>query len=233
VGPNLRDPELYWWTVFGEPGGTEPWGWRVGGHHIGIHFTIVGGELISSTPFFLGANPAESRMGPDKGDRILPEEEDMARDLLAALDVPRKALAVYSPIAPSDIVTDIHRRVYPGVVPLGLQFSKMDERQRSKFVDLVRQYVTRANEELADDAWRRIQQAGLDDVTFAWAGPEERGKGHYYAVNGPTFMIEYDNTQNGANHIHSVWREWQGDWGEDLLAAHYQGLHAQGHNHSH
>ena len=225
----VRDPELYWWSVFGEPGGTDAWGWRVSGHHVGLHFTIVGGDLVSAVPLFFGANPVESRLGPDKGDRILPEEEDMARDLVGALDPERKALAIYSPVAPGDILTDVNRRVWPGIVPRGLPYRRMDAAGQRRLVDLVRQYLTRATAELADGGWRRIERAGLDDVTLAWAGPERRGEGHYYAVTGPTFMIEYDNTQNDANHIHSVWREWDGDWGEDLLAAHYR--HADHHNH--
>ena len=109
----------------------------------------------------------------------------------------------------------------------------MDARARAKLVDLIRYYLGRSNDDLAGDAWRRVERAGLDDVTFAWAGPEQPGQGHYYAVSGPSFMLEYDNTQNGANHIHSVWREWDGDWGEDLLAEHYQHSHENGQVHSH
>jgi hypothetical protein len=233
VAGMVRDPELYWWSVFGEVGGADAWGWRVGGHHIGVHFTIVGGDLVSSTPLFLGCNPAEVRLGPEKGDRVLPAEEDMARDLLASLDEPRKGLAVYSPVAPSDIRTDVHRQVWPGVLPRGLALGRMDGRQRAKLVELIRYYLARSNDDLAGDAWRRVERAGLDGVTFAWAGPEDRGQGHYYAVSGPTFMLEYDNTQNGANHIHSVWREWRGDWGEDLLAAHYGAAHEGAADHQH
>ena len=232
LSPNFRDPELYWFTVFGEPGGSDAWGWRVGGHHVGLHFTIVGDD-VAAVPLFLGANPAESRMGPDKGDRILPEEEDMARDLLRSLDEPRRALALHSPVAPSDILTDINRRVYQNVIPLGLPFARMNEAHRGKLVDLIRHYQNRAVQALADAAWRRTQAAGLDAVTFAWAGPDAKGEKHYYAVNGPAFMIEYDNTQNNANHIHSVWREWEGDWGEDILANHYRELHANGVGHHH
>jgi hypothetical protein len=187
-----------------------------------VHFAVIDGAQISSTPLFLGANPAESKLGPDEGDRILPDEEDMARALLGSLDVPLKALAQYSPVAPADIITDVHRQVWPGILPHGLPFARMPDGPRQRLVDLIRHYLGRANDRLADDAWVRIERAGLDDVTFAWSGPEARGDGHYYAVSGPTFMLEYDNTQNGANHIHSVWREWDGDWGEDILAAHYR-----------
>lgn len=230
IAAMVRDPELYWWSVFGNPGGTAPWGWRISGHHVGLHFTVVG-DQVAPAPLFFGANPAESLFGPDQGDRILPEEEDRARDLLRHLDVPSKALAHYSPIAPRDILTDVHRRVYPGVVHRGLSFARMDAASRDRLTDLIRHYLGRASDALANDAWQRVRSAGLDDVTFAWAGPEGRGEGHYYAIHGPTFMIEYDNTQNGANHIHSVWREWEGDWGEDILAAHYRGPHANGHPH--
>ena len=232
VAPMVRDPELYWWSVFGEPGGKEPWGWRVSGHHVGLHFTVAGDD-VAAVPLFFGCNPAESQLGPDKGDRVLPEEEDMARDLLASLDEPRKALAIYSPVAPADIITDVNRRVWPGIVPHGLQFRRMEPAQREQLVGLIRHYQSRAADGLADAAWRRVQSAGLDDVTFAWAGPEAKGHGHYYAVSGPAFMIEYDNTQNGANHIHSVWREWDGDWGEDILGEHYRSLHANGAGHTH
>ena len=231
IGRMVRDPELYWWSVFGEPGGKEPWAWRVGGHHLGVHFTIVDGHLIGSTPLFFGANPAESRFGPDKGDRILPEEEDLARDLLGSLGDEKRALAAYSPIAPRDIVTDIHRRVWPGLLPRGLSHGQMDSGQRDRLTNLIRQYLSRSVDRLADDAWSRIANAGLDAITFAWAGPLDRGQGHYYAISGPTFMIEYDNTQNNANHIHSVWREWDGDWGDDLLADHYRQGHGEGGHH--
>ncbi|TAK22555.1 MAG: DUF3500 domain-containing protein [Chloroflexota bacterium] len=227
----IRDPELYWWSVFGEPGDHEPWGWRVSGHHLGLHFTIVGGDLVSATPFFLGANPAESRLPPNIGDRILPDEEDMARALVGSLDTPRKAQAVISPIAPRDILTDVNRRVWPGVIPRGLRMGEMAEPQRRGLSDLIRVYMGRASDEIANVAWAKAERAGLDGVTFAWSGPEARGAGHYYAISGPTFMIEYDNVQNNGNHIHSVWREWDGDWGEDVLAAHYR--EANGHHHGH
>jgi hypothetical protein len=226
----VRDPELYWWSVFGNPGDGEPWGWRVTGHHVGIHFTIIG-DRVAFAPMFFGANPAESRLGASKGDRILPEEEDRARALLLSFDTPRRALAQYSPIAPRDIITDIHRRVWPGIVPRGLRAGDMDASGRHGLADLIRVYLTRATDVLADAAWRRIESAGLDDVTFAWAGPADRGAGHYYAIHGPSFMIEYDNTQNGANHIHSVYREWDGDWGEDILADHYRAANRSAHHH--
>lgn len=227
-----RDPERYWFSVFGEPGGREPWAWRVGGHHIGISFTVVDGEWVAPTPCFFGANPAQVRHGPAAGLRTLPEEEDLARLLLASLDASQKAVAVVDPVAPDDILTRNYRSVDPDVPPFGVAYADLTGEQRGHLVALVRHYVTRTDDEVAEAAWARIERAGLDGVGFAWAGPEARAAGHYYAVKGPHFLIEYDNTQNDANHIHSVWRDFAGDWGEDLLAAHYATTHQHG-EHAH
>lgn len=220
-----RDPELYWFSVFGEPGGKDSWGWRVGGHHVCLHFTIVDGQLVSSNPLFFGANPAEVRHGTLKGRRTLPEEEDLARSLLASLTVDQCEIAVVDAEAPADILTKNYRAANRDAAPVGLAFESMGGDSREVLVRLIRHYVDRVHDTLAGNQWKRIQQAGLGTVAFAWAGLQERGHGHYYAVRGPEFLIEYDNTQNGANHIHSVFRDFENDWGEDLLAAHYHGHH--------
>jgi hypothetical protein len=221
----VRDPELYAFSVFGEPGGVGPWAWRVGGHHIGLHFTIVERDLIAPTPLFFGANPAIVRHGPEHGLRTLPEEEDLARALLGVLDPEQKPVAIVRPDAPTDILTDAYRGVDPSVLPRGLAFEAMSGEQREWLIALIRHYVGRTADEVAATEWRKIERAGLDGITFAWAGPEERGERHYYAIVGPTFLIEYDNTQDGGNHIHSVWRDLASDWGEDLLASHYAEAH--------
>ncbi|MBI2964915.1 MAG: DUF3500 domain-containing protein [Chloroflexi bacterium] len=220
-----RDDEQYWFSVFGTPGSKEPWGWRAGGHHIGLHLTIVDGELVSQMPLFFGANPAEVRHGPRKGTRTLPFEEDAARDLVRALSAEQRRGAVVDPVAPSDILTKNYRTVDPSMPRKGLTFEKMNADQRERLTGIIRHYVNRAHDDLARNQWRKIESEGLGTVTFAWAGPEAPGNGHYYSIVGPAFMIEYDNTQNGANHIHSVLREFDGDWGEDLLAAHYRRSH--------
>lgn len=220
-----RDPELYYFTIFGDPGGPGPWGWRANGHHLALHFTVVAGELVSPAPLFFGANPAEVRHGPAAGQRILAAEEDLARALLARLDSTQKAVALVDPEAPADILTRNYRVADPAAIPRGIAYGALSGEQREQLVTLIRHYVERAAPELSAHAWARIEQAGLDPITFAWAGPEQRGHGHYYAVKGPAFLIEYDNTQNNANHIHSVWRDFAGDWGEDLLAQHYAAEH--------
>jgi hypothetical protein len=221
-----RDPERYYFSIFGEPGGAAPWGWRVGGHHVCLHFTVVDRELIAPTPLFFGANPAEVRHGPAAGKRALAAEEDLARALLASLNAEQKAVAVVDPVAPRDILTKNYRSADPGAAPAGIRYAALSGEQRERLVGLIRHYTGRAAGDVDANAWRRIERAGLEPVTFAWAGPEERGQGHYYAVKGPSFLIEYDNTQNNANHIHAVWRDYADDWGEDLLAAHYAAAHA-------
>ena len=225
--PWIRDEEMYYFSVYGEPGGTQPWGWKVGGHHIGLHVTVVDGDLISPWPLFFGANPVCVRYGPLTGQRTLAAEEDLARELLASLDPDRKAVAIVKPVAPADILTRNERTADPSLAPRGLALGAMAEPQRERLVALIRHYLGRVRADLAEQEWSKLQQAGLDDVTFAWAGPEQRarGNGHYYAVRGRAFLIEYDNTQNEANHIHSVWRDFTNDWGEDLLAEHYAAAH--------
>lgn len=217
-----RSDVRYWFSVFGTPGGDEPWGWRAGGHHIGLATTIVGGELVAYNPLFFGANPAKVMHGPHKGMRTLPEEEDWARSLVRSLSAEQKKIAIVDAVAPDDILTKNYRVADPSAAPTGISFSALSDPQRESLVKLVRHYVGRAADDLAANYWRHIESVGMDRWSFAWAGPEEPGKGHYYAVQAPNFVVEYDNTQNGANHIHSVLRDYGNDWGEDILAAHYK-----------
>jgi Protein of unknown function (DUF3500) len=227
VTPFVRHPEHYAVCVFGDPAGKLPWAWHVGGHHVALHFTVVDGNRIASVPLFFGANPAEVRHGPAAGQRTLPEEEDLARALVRGLSPDQKQIAVVSPVAYPDILTDKYRVANMFAPPRGLSFTSMSGDSRELLVRLMRHYVTRVNDELGEPYWRTLSSQ-LDEVTFAWTGGEEPGQGHYYAIKGPAFLIEYDNTQNGANHIHSVLRDVPGDWGEDLLAQHYAESHRAG-----
>jgi hypothetical protein len=226
-GPT-RDPELYYFTVFGAPSEKEPWGWRVEGHHVSLNFTVIEGSLIATTPQFLGANPAEVKAGPRKGLRALPGEEDLGRALVKSLDDKQRAVAVIDVKAPSDIITGASRKAEIGA-PKGIPHKAMTAAQQAKLMALLEEYARNMPEALAKGRMDRLKKAGLDTIHFAWAGGLERGEPHYYRVQGRTFLIEYDNTQNNANHIHSVWRDFDGDWGEDLLRAHYD--HSDHHDH--
>jgi hypothetical protein len=220
-----RDHEVYWVTVFGTPGDKQAWGWRLEGHHLSLRFDVVGGSMTASSPAFFGSNPAEVRQGPQKGTRVLGDEEDAARALLDQLDASQRATAIVQPNAPTDILTMVIPSVEP-LSPPGIAMTALTAPQREALTRLIDVYVGKMAPDIAAERMARVKKAGLDHVTFAWAGGTERGQKHYYRVQGPTFLIEYDNTQNDGNHVHSVWRDFSGDFGRDLLREH---LKAQPH----
>jgi hypothetical protein len=218
------DPDRFYVTIFGTPSGSSPWGWRVEGHHISINFLIVEGSEIAVTPNFLGANPAMVTSGNQKGFRVLPAEEDYGRRLLLSLDPFRRSLAVIAAHAPADIVTRREQRVRMDA-PVGISVSRMSEVQRNLLFGLLSVYTSRMPEKLADVCMERIEKDGFGHIHFAWAGADQPGMPHYYRLHGPGFLVEYDNTQNNANHIHTVWRDFRNDWGDDSLKAHYERAH--------
>lgn len=219
-GPT-RDPELYYFTVFGTPSTKDPWGWRVEGHHISLNFTIVKGTMVATTPSFFGANPAEVRQGPRQGLRVLAAEEDLARDLLHSLNEEQRKQAIFNGIAPSDIVTMNAKKVDP-LAPAGIPASEFNPQQIELLRKLLDVYISRMPADLAAERWKKLWGADFKKICFAWAGSGERNQPHYYRLQGPTFLVEYDDTQNNANHIHTVWRDFDGDFGADLLWEHYQ-----------
>ena len=221
-----RDPELYYVSVFGEPGTDAPWGWRFEGHHISLNYTLVKGRMLGPTPLFFGSNPGEVRHGEQTGLRALKEEEDLGRQLLHALDGEQKTVAIVDEQAPDDIITTNVPYVRGEVQPEGLGSQDMNAAQREILYALVETYVKRLPEAVAEAEWARLVGADLQAARFAWAGAEERGGPHYYRVLGPSFLAEYDNTQNDANHIHAVWRDLSNDFGEDILRRHYKEGHA-------
>jgi hypothetical protein len=217
--PLVRDPGRYFVSVFGTPSSKATWGWRIEGHHVSLHFTIVNGTMVASSPTFFGSNPAEVRSGPKKGLRILGAEEDAARALLDSLDADQKQKAILDKVAPNDMVTMANVDIKP-LDPIGLPVGALKPNQRELFMKLLDVYVGFMPADIAADRMERVKKAGIEKIGFAWAGETERGKKHYYRVQGPTFLIEYDNTQNDGNHIHSVWRDFNGDFGRDLLREH-------------
>ncbi len=221
-----RDPELYYFTVFGTPGDKAAWGWRVEGHHLSQNFTIVNGTFTSWTPDFYGANPAEVMSGPRQGLRVLSAEEDKAFALLRVLDAEQRQAAVLQDKVPGDIITTNSRRVNP-LTPDGLPASRMTAAQQKLLRELISEYTSRMVDEISAERMRRINAAGFDKVAFVWIGAGTLHEPHYYRVQGPTFLIEFDNVQSTANHIHSVWRDFNGDFGDDVLKNHYKTAHNQ------
>lgn len=214
-----RDPEKYHFSIFGEPSEQGTWAYRIEGHHVSVHFTVVKGHAVGN-PTFFGSNPAEVRSGPRTGLRVLAAEEDKARALLESLTPAQKKVAIVDAKAYADILTTHTRKAALEGKPSGLHASKMTPAQRKLLAALVQEYIDNVPDELAEQRQERVKKAGMD-LHFAWAGVEERGGPHYYRVQAQTFLIEYDNTQNNANHIHSVWRDFDGDFGLDLLKLHY------------
>lgn len=218
----VRDPERYFFSIFGTPSTQNTWGWRVEGHHMSLHFTVVNGTLVAGAPIFFGTNPAEVRDGPKKGTRILGPAEEAARALIESLDATQRGTAIINTTAPNDIVTMTAVKIDP-LSTAGIPASALYASQRALLRKLVDVYAGYMADDIAADRLARIEKAGWDRVAFAWAGPLKRGEKHYYRVQGPTFLIEYDNTQNDGNHVHSVWREFNGDFGVDLLREHVKG----------
>lgn len=223
-GAAHRDPELYYFTVFGRPAPAGNWGWRVEGHHLSLNFTFVEGR-IAVTPLFFGSNPAEVRIDhPQKGRRALAQEENLGRSLIKSFSAEQQRIALIATKAPGEIITGNDRQVKPAE-PAGLAYARMNPDQQAHFQALVQVYAGRLRAEVAKTELQQIAGWGWDNVHFAWAGGLEKGEPHYYRIQGPTFVIEYDNTQNEANHIHTTWRNFDRDFGRDLLREHYERAH--------
>jgi hypothetical protein len=246
-----RDPGRYFFSIFGTPN-DDAWGWRLEGHHVCLNYTVTGGEIVSATPLFLGANPAEVRHGDAPVLRPCGEEEDAARALLEMLDPGQRETAIICDVAPPDFVmmnaplvpddclpagvmgalrprenpmTEQEKQAmrFERAKPKGLPGSAMRDGQRSLLSELIDVYVDRLPAPLAKVQKERIDAGG---VHFAWAGETERRRGHYYRLQGPSFLVEYDCTQDNANHIHAVWRDMERDFGLDALRTHTAGSHA-------
>ena len=213
-----RDRELYFVTVFGEPGGDTPWGWRFEGHHLSLNYTSAMGVTVT-TPAFFGANPGEVRSGPGAGLRVLAAEEDLGRQLIRMLPPDRRERAIIASTAPAEIITGADREARLERFE-GLPVADMTAAERSVLKQLILEYLRNMPEDVAGQRFAKIQEE-FDALWFAWAGSLEPGAGHYYRIHGPAILFEYDNTQNRANHVHSIWRDLENDFGGDLLRRHY------------
>jgi Protein of unknown function (DUF3500) len=218
-----RNPEKYYFSVFGTPSDSGTWGYRVEGHHLSQNYTVVNGKVIDG-PSFFGANPAEVRQGPRKGLRTLAGEDDFGSELIHALDEQQQKIAIVDPKAYPDILTAASRKAALQGQPSGLSASKMSARQFDALMALMEEYARNVPDELAQDRLAQVNKAGRD-IYFAWSGGIGRGDPHYYRVQTPSFLIEMDDTQDDANHIHAVWRDLSGDFGQDLLQQHYHASH--------
>ncbi len=220
VGTPLRDSERYYFTVFGVPSAEGRWGLGVEGHHLSLNFVVDQGKVISSSPSTFAANPATvmSQVIPaiEKGTRVLKGEEQFAFDLLASLSVDQKKVAIIAETAPAEIRAAGESQP-PTAAAEGIAAAKLNPEQSKLLHSLIGEYAANMPEEVAQARWAAIEKADFENVFFAWAGAHEPGIGHYYKVQGPTFLIEFVNTQpdaagNPANHIHCIWRDMNGDF---------------------
>jgi hypothetical protein len=218
-----RDPEKYYFSIFGTPSDDGTWGYRVEGHHLSQNYTVVHGQVVGA-PSFFGANPAEVRQGPRQGLRVLAREDDLGLQLIQALDDGQRKIAVVDSNAYSEILTAASRKAALQGQPSGLSASQMSAGQFELLMALMDEYARNVPDDLAQRRITQINKAGRN-VYFAWSGGIHHGDPRYYRVQTADFLIEFDDTQDHANHIPSLWRDFNGDFGEDLLLRHYQTSH--------
>lgn len=218
-----RNPENYHFSIFGTPSDTGTWGYRVEGHHVSQNYTITNGQVVNG-PSFFGTNPAEVKQGPRKGLRVLAHEDDMGFEVMHALDEPMQKVAIVDPKAYNDILTTNTRMAALKGQPSGLAASKMNVKQFDALRALAELYAHNLPDDVAQRRLDQINKAGRN-AWFAWSGGTKPGEAHYYRIQTSAFLIEFDMTQDNANHIHSVWRDFAADFGGDMLKAHYDTSH--------
>jgi hypothetical protein len=214
-GGAIRDPQWYFFAVFGKPSATGNWGWRLQGHHLSLNFTLRDGKVIATTPTFLGVEPAEVKSGPRKGLRPFADVDDLGKKLYSSLDDGQRKLALAEQSFPKYRGGD--KKPAAGE-PLGLAAARMNGKQRSLLLELLHAYTDRFPADVAQAELSALTAAGIGKIHFAYSGGVEPGQKHAYRIQGPTFLIEFlneqaDSDENPANHVHSVWRNTKGDFG--------------------
>jgi hypothetical protein len=217
--PNFRDPGAYFVAIYGNPATDSLWAWSFEGHHVSLNFTVSNGRL-STAPRFFGASPATIPEGSRKGERTLSREEDLAMELINALADDQKEEAIFQHLPFLDIVTTNATEVSP-LKPVGIEAAKLTAKQQDLLKQLLQEYLSSIPRSLAIERESKINEEDFAEIRFGWAGALTKGQGHYYRIQGKTFLIEFDNTQDDANHIHTVWRDFDGDFGRDLIREHY------------
>ncbi|HKJ80078.1 MAG TPA: DUF3500 domain-containing protein, partial [Prolixibacteraceae bacterium] len=217
---DYRNPEKYYTAFYGNPAKDSLWSWAFQGHHLSLNFTILNGKT-SIAPRFFGANPAIIKQGKRKGERTLAAEDDMGLELINSMNAQQKEKTIINDRAFYDIITTNSDKVEP-LEPAGIKMKDLNPQQKITLLKLIETYLEAMPDELAVKRMQNLKKEETSEIMFAWAGATELGKGHYYRVQGKSFLIEFDNTQNHANHIHSVWRDFDGDFGKNLIREHYK-----------
>jgi len=223
-GKPYRDPLRYHFYIFGEPHENTIWGWKFEGHHISLNFTAENNIIVSATPLFFGANPGVVRLEEYDNMEVLKEEAELGFTLVNDLSKKQLSTALFSEIAPPEIVSRMERTVHE-LTPKGISYTELNDKQKGVFMNLLNIYIDNYEVGFSQNLRTKIEEAGIDNLYFAWAGSLEPGAGHYYRIQGPTLLIEYDNTQGNANHVHSVVRDLTNDFADDVLKHHYDSQH--------
>jgi hypothetical protein len=223
-GSPRRDPLNYHFCIFGTPSSMSPWMWRFEGHHLSFNFACQNGKVVSSTPSFMGSNPAIVRNGDEKGKQVLKQEMALGFELVNLLTAKQLEKAKISDSAPAEIITGTSRKVAE-LTPKGISYALLDDQQRKTFDRLLKVYVDNYELGFSKTLMEKIKKSGIENLSFAWAGPLKPGEGEYYRIQGPMLLIEYDNTQNNGNHVHTVVRDLTNDFAEDILREHYKDHH--------
>lgn len=223
-GDGYRDTGKYFTSFFGTPEAKGAWGWRFEGHHLSLNFYVIEGVIVSSTPSFMGSNPAVVPSGARKGWEVLKEETDLGLELVKSLTPEQKKIAVFSEKALPEIVTG-NAREAKLLEPAGIAYRDLNGDQQKMFIKLLNVFVKNYELGFSSRLWDKIQKAGVDNLVFAWAGSTTPGSGTYYRIQGPMLQIEYDNTQTKANHVHTAVRDLTSDFAADVLKEHYQKEH--------
>ena len=223
-GKHRRDPLRYHFCIFGNPSPTKLWGWRFEGHHVSLNFTSDTGEIVSATPAFWGSNPGIVKTGEHKGKQVLKKESEMGLQLVNSLSKTQLTTARIANKAPYEIYSSNLRQA-PDLEKTGIPYSNLDKNQQQRLMELLNLYIGNYPEEFSEDFKNKITKAGIENLSFAWAGALQEGEAYYYAIHGPTLLIELDNSQNDANHVHTAIRDLTNDFGQDIIKQHYQEEH--------
>jgi hypothetical protein len=228
-GKSPRDTEMYYLTIFGVPGDKGTWAWRWEGHHLSLNFTIINGDIVSASPLFMGNNPGQ--VSPEQANvsqlKMLNQEDSIGLELIQSLTVEQRKVAIIAEKAPADITTKNQEKLEPATNHQGIALSDLSAEQKFKIGRIIAEYVGRTREEFALGEMIEITATPENKIFFAWAGGMVAGEGHYYRIEGPSFLFELDNTQNNANHVHTVWRDRRKDFGYDALTEHLKRVHAK------
>ena len=219
-----RDALNYHFCVFNDPATEQFWGWRFEGHHISFNFVGSSGKIVASTPSFLGSNPAIVREGKQKGKEVLKMESELGFAMVNSLSKEQLGKALFSEEAPREIFTTNKQEV-TNLDPLGISYADLNKDQKKALEKLLMVYLDNYESRFSNSLLDKINASGMENLSFAWAGSLAPGKGHYYRIQSPEILIEYDNTQNNANHVHTAVRDLKNDFGRNLLKEHYSESH--------